>query len=304
MKVFAPILAMIFSFRAVALTHWKIFLRISLQTHKSSGKHRRIICRKVFGFTKSCREFSRQRQFPTPSFSLRFRTKDSQSLQQIGLLFGLTAWRANRNRLILRLCRKMVKCRYSLGDRAPDSPQEIFKDEAAVDRAWERLAQLGIDRSQLVKTNVASYGEYGVFFPRQIDGIQFMMNPRVFHFNNMAATGKFEIFQLPCRIFNANRTAQLPALNKSSLASGRSKHLRHQTEKSLIILGESKISPKRQSSPSQKSRLIMARVFMEKRQQITSHRDLLVQLPNWKPLPISETAMLLSDCFLQSFRRK
>jgi hypothetical protein len=62
---------------------------------------------------------------------------------------------------------------YRLGDRAPDSPQEISKDEAAVKRAWDCLFQLGIDRSQIAKTNAASYGTGGVFFPREIDGIEF-----------------------------------------------------------------------------------------------------------------------------------
>jgi hypothetical protein len=85
---------------------------------------------------------------------------------------------------------------YSLGDRAPDSPQEIFKDEAAVERAWDRLAQLGIDRSQLVKTNVASYGVYGVFLPRQIDGIQVYDESEGFSFQQYGSHGKIRCFSL------------------------------------------------------------------------------------------------------------
>jgi hypothetical protein len=36
---------------------------------------------------------------------------------------------------------------YSLGDRAPDSTRDIFKEEAALERAWDCLSQLDIDRS-------------------------------------------------------------------------------------------------------------------------------------------------------------
>ena len=85
---------------------------------------------------------------------------------------------------------------YSLGDRAPDSPENIFKDEAAVERAWDRLAQLGIDRSQLVKTNVASYGVYGVFLPRQIDGIQVCDESEGFSFQQFGSHGKIRCFLL------------------------------------------------------------------------------------------------------------
>jgi hypothetical protein len=59
---------------------------------------------------------------------------------------------------------------YSLGDRAPNSPEGIATNRAAVERAWNCLAQLGLDRSQFVETNDTSSGGYGVFLPRQIDG--------------------------------------------------------------------------------------------------------------------------------------
>ena len=61
---------------------------------------------------------------------------------------------------------------FTLGDRGPNSPDGIATNQTAVDRAWNCLAQLGLDRSQFVKTNDASSGGYGVFIPRQIDGIQ------------------------------------------------------------------------------------------------------------------------------------
>ena len=60
---------------------------------------------------------------------------------------------------------------FTLGDRAPSSPVGIATNRAAVERAWNCLAQLGLDRSQFVETNDTSSGGYGVFIPRQIDGI-------------------------------------------------------------------------------------------------------------------------------------
>ncbi len=63
---------------------------------------------------------------------------------------------------------------FTLGDRIPDSSENIFTNEAAVERAWNCLFQLGIDRTQFIKTNVAGSGIYGVFLPRQIDGIETM----------------------------------------------------------------------------------------------------------------------------------
>ena len=61
---------------------------------------------------------------------------------------------------------------YSLEDRAPGSAAEYFKDEAAVERAWNALAHLGIQRTEFVRTNVATDGEWGGFLPRQSDGGQ------------------------------------------------------------------------------------------------------------------------------------
>ena len=61
---------------------------------------------------------------------------------------------------------------FTLGDRGPQSPEEISTNEAAVQRAWDCLAQLDMNRSQFVKTNTIASGGYGVFLPRQIDGIE------------------------------------------------------------------------------------------------------------------------------------
>ncbi len=61
---------------------------------------------------------------------------------------------------------------FTLGDRAPGSPVGIATNQAAVERAWNCLAQLGLDRSQFVETSDNSSGGYGVFMPRQIDGIR------------------------------------------------------------------------------------------------------------------------------------
>jgi hypothetical protein len=66
----------------------------------------------------------------------------------------------------------MGQMSFTLGDRRPDSLEGTATNQAAVERAWKCLAQLGLDRSQFVKTNDTSSGGYGVFIPRQIDGIQ------------------------------------------------------------------------------------------------------------------------------------
>jgi hypothetical protein len=85
---------------------------------------------------------------------------------------------------------------YSLGDRAPDSTRGIFKEEATLERAWDCLSQLSIDRSQFVKTNAASYGGWRVFLPRQVDGIQFYGESEGFSFQQFGAHGKIGCFSL------------------------------------------------------------------------------------------------------------
>ena len=159
----------------------------------------------------------RRRQFPTQSFSLHFKTKDFPSLQPIRLSFGLTERKASRNRLIFGSRRTWEKYSYSLGDRAPDSTQEVFKDQAAVERAWGYLAQLGIDRSQFVKTNVASYGEWGVAFPRQIDGIQFYDDTEGFSFQQFGSHGKIRCFRLA--LPNLEREQNSPTADAQQIIS-------------------------------------------------------------------------------------
>jgi hypothetical protein len=66
---------------------------------------------------------------------------------------------------------------FTLGDRGPQGgPDDISTNEAALQRGWDCLAQLGMDRSQFRKTNAISAGGYGVFLPRQIDGIEVCQN--------------------------------------------------------------------------------------------------------------------------------
>jgi hypothetical protein len=63
---------------------------------------------------------------------------------------------------------------FSLGDRAPDSPHDIARDEAAVKRALKCAALLGVNPAELAPTNAASAGIYGVSLARQIDGVPFL----------------------------------------------------------------------------------------------------------------------------------
>ncbi len=85
---------------------------------------------------------------------------------------------------------------YSLGDRAPDSTGKVANDEAAVQRAWDRLLQLGIDRREFVKTNAATPGTWGVFLPRQIDRIQTYYESEGFLFQQFGNHGKIRCFSL------------------------------------------------------------------------------------------------------------
>jgi hypothetical protein len=85
---------------------------------------------------------------------------------------------------------------FSLGDRAPESQEEIWTNQNAVERAWNCLSQLGVDRTQFVKTNVAGSGAWGIFFPRQIDGIQFYDESEGFSFQQFGKEGKIRCFWL------------------------------------------------------------------------------------------------------------
>ena len=83
---------------------------------------------------------------------------------------------------------------YTLGDRAPES-EKVSNDQAAVERAWDCLGKLGIDRAEFVKTNVAAPGTLGVFFPRQIDGILFYDESEGFSFAQ-SSSGRIRGFSL------------------------------------------------------------------------------------------------------------
>ena len=85
---------------------------------------------------------------------------------------------------------------FSLGDRAPDSPEAIWTNQATIERAWNCLALLGVDRTQFVKTNTAGSGAWGVFLPRQIDGIQVYDQSEGFSFQQFGKEGKIRDFGL------------------------------------------------------------------------------------------------------------
>jgi hypothetical protein len=85
---------------------------------------------------------------------------------------------------------------YNLGDRAPDSPESILKGAATVERAWECVVKLGIDRKQLIKTNVVTQGGRGVFFSRQIDGVLFYDNLQGFSFQEFGPQRKIREFSI------------------------------------------------------------------------------------------------------------
>jgi hypothetical protein len=195
MKVFAPILAIIFSFRAAALTLEDISPHLSTNAQIIWQAPTNHLPKSFWIYKKLPRIFSattisnaivlasfQDKGFPKPSANRIFIWADSTEGEPRPPYFRITPENGEMS--------------YSLGDRAPDSPQEIFKDEAAVERAWDRLAQLGIDRSQLVKTNVASYGVYGVFLPRQIDGIQVYDESEGFSFQQFGSHGKIRCFSL------------------------------------------------------------------------------------------------------------
>jgi hypothetical protein len=61
---------------------------------------------------------------------------------------------------------------FTLGDRAPNSANAV-NDEVAVKRAFKCAAQLGVNLSELLPTNTATSGLYGVFLTRQVDGVSF-----------------------------------------------------------------------------------------------------------------------------------
>jgi hypothetical protein len=74
---------------------------------------------------------------------------------------------------------------YSLGDRAPDSLRDIRSDATAIEDAWNCLGRLGVDRSQLIRTNDPAQGVRGVYFPRQVDGVRFFDDTEGFEFQRL-----------------------------------------------------------------------------------------------------------------------
>ncbi len=104
---------------------------------------------------------------------------------------------------------------YSLGDRAPDSLKDVLTNETAVNHAWDCLLQLGIDRSEFVKTNAAVPGLGGVFLPRQIDGIQPHYASQGFQFQQFGSDGKIREF---CLLWpNLEREQNSPTANPQQI---------------------------------------------------------------------------------------
>ena len=67
---------------------------------------------------------------------------------------------------------KVGQMSFTLGDRIPDSSQDIARDTATVKRALRCAPLLGVNPADLAPTNAASAGVYGVFLARQIDGVR------------------------------------------------------------------------------------------------------------------------------------
>jgi hypothetical protein len=61
---------------------------------------------------------------------------------------------------------------FTLGDRAPNPPDNVHY-QAATMRALKCAALLGVDLAELLPTNTATSGLYGVFLTRQVDGMPF-----------------------------------------------------------------------------------------------------------------------------------
>jgi hypothetical protein len=73
----------------------------------------------------------------------------------------------------LAILPKFGQISFSLGDRAPNPPRDISRDEAAVERAWKCATLLGADPEEFAPTNASSVGKYGIFLARQVDGVRF-----------------------------------------------------------------------------------------------------------------------------------
>ena len=82
---------------------------------------------------------------------------------------------------------------YDLGDRWSNSLSDILNGPTEVEYAWEFLARLGIDQTQFVKTNVT---RYGIFFPRQVDGISFTGDSEGFGFQRFGKSKTLRAFNI------------------------------------------------------------------------------------------------------------
>jgi hypothetical protein len=215
MKVFAPILAMIFSFRAVALTSLEdISPHLSTNAQIIWQAPTNHLPKSFWIYKKSPRVFSAttiSNAIVLASFQHKGFAKPSTN--QIVIWADRTDGEPQPP--YFRITPENGEIFYSLGDRAPDSPQEIFEDQAAVERAWDCLAQLGVDRLQLVKTNAASYGAYGVSLPRQIDGVRFYDESEGFSFQQFGSHRKIRCFSLT--LPNLERVQESPTASAQQI---------------------------------------------------------------------------------------
>lgn len=106
---------------------------------------------------------------------------------------------------------------YNLGDRSPELATEYFKDAAIVERAWDALGKLGVHRGEFVKTNIASYGEAGVYLPRQIDGIQVNDESEGFSFQQFGRPIRMRSFWLSQP--NLERTQKRPTASAREIVA-------------------------------------------------------------------------------------
>jgi len=204
------------------------------------------------------------------------------------------------------------------------SPKGIPDDQTIVKRAWGYAPQLGVDPTHLSQTALFTHfynadqtangttnfvcGR-GVFLARQLDGVNFFSPDNIgdgaegfsiefgsygqirffsFLWSNVERYEKLQTAspQEIIHCIEAHKTIVLPTLMKK------------------IILRDSKNWRVRRNSPSSKLHHITAKACLEKCPQTMCLVNLQRPLPNWKPWPISETAMPPSEFYLPSFRQR
>jgi hypothetical protein len=89
----------------------------------------------------------------------------------------------------------MGEISYFIGDQAPDT-WPVSTNQEAVQHAWNFLPRLGINQSELIKTNTGAEGVWGVFLPRQIDGIESFNGLQGFSFQQYTGENKMRCFSL------------------------------------------------------------------------------------------------------------